>query len=151
MSMHDDPWLRWKNISTIRCVFHKYDLYGHVERRTFARAVWDQSWTLWPTLQRLCVVETTIAHQPGNSIPATKHGGGSIRLWGWFSSAAAVELNKGQICQGNQLDATKGFSWWGSSSRRMMTLYLQAELQWRALDQRNIRGLEWPSQSPTVY
>ena len=99
------------------------------------------------------------ARHPSNTIPTMKHGGGSIMLWGFFSVArtgryvriegAMNGAKYRQILEENPLQSTKDIA----PQRRFVFQQdndakqtAKATLEW--LQNKNVKVLEWPSQSP---
>ena len=105
--------------------------------------------------------ETNTAHHPKNPIPTVRHGGGSIKLWGCFSSAGTgalvrIEGKMGgakyrKIPEENVLpSAWKLKLGWKFTFQHDNDLKhtAKATLEW--LRNKNINVLKWPSQSPDL-
>ena len=108
------------HVTTISQALHKFGLYGRVARRKpllkkahiesrlrYAKnhsgdfeAMWQKAfWSdetkmelLDLNAKRYVWCKPNTAHHPKNTIPTVKHGGGSIMLWGCFSSAGTGAL-----------------------------------------------------------
>ena len=117
------------HVTTISQALHKSGLYGRVARRKpllkkahlesrlrYAKnhsgdseAMWQK--VLWSDETKMELFGLNAkryvwykpAHHPKNTIPTVKHGGGSIMLWGCFSSAGTGALVRieGKIDGGN--------------------------------------------------
>ena len=101
------------------------------------------------------------AHQPEHTIPTVKHGGGSIMLWGCFSSAGTGKLVRVDgkmdgakyraILEENLLEAAKDlrlgrrFTFQQDNNPKHTA---RATMEW--FRSKHIHVLEWPSQSPDL-
>ncbi|MGH0167546.1 UNVERIFIED_CONTAM: hypothetical protein FKN15_053097 [Acipenser sinensis] len=101
------------------------------------------------------------AHHPVNIIPTVKHGGGSIMLWGCFSSAGSGKLVRiegrmdgakyRRILKENLFESAKTlklgrkFTFQQDNDPKHKA---KATLEW--LKKKRINVLEWPSQSPDL-
>ncbi|MBN3280925.1 TCB1 transposase, partial [Polyodon spathula] len=100
-------------------------------------------------------------HLPVNTIPTVKHGGGSIMLWGCFSSAGTGKLVRiegkmdgakyRQILEENLFQSAKDlklgrkFTFQQDNDPKHKA---KATLEW--LKNKKVNVLEWPSQSPDL-
>ncbi|MGH0186727.1 UNVERIFIED_CONTAM: hypothetical protein FKN15_022402 [Acipenser sinensis] len=109
--------------------------------------------------QRYVWRKPNAAHHPVNTVPAVKHGGGSIMLWGCFSSAGTGTLVRvegrmdgakyRQILQENLLESAKTLKLGKKFTfQQDSDLNHEATLEW--LNKKRIHVLEWPSQSPDL-
>uniref|UniRef100_A0AAR2K3W5 Tc1-like transposase DDE domain-containing protein n=1 Tax=Pygocentrus nattereri TaxID=42514 RepID=A0AAR2K3W5_PYGNA len=101
------------------------------------------------------------AHHSENTIPTVKYGGGSIMLWGCFSSAGTGKLVKVDgkmdgakyraILEENLLESAKDlrlgrrFTFQQDNDPKHKA---RATMEW--FKKKNIHVLEWPSQSPDL-
>ena len=99
------------------------------------------------------------AHHPVNTIPTVKHGGGSIMLWGCFSSAGTGKLVRIEgtmdgakyrgILDENLLESAmnlklgRRFTFQQDNDPKHKA---KTTLEW--LNKKNINNIEWLSQSP---
>ena len=169
-----------KNISR---ALHKSDLYGRVarrkpllkERHKKSRLQFDTAnmWkkVLWSdetkmelfglNAKRYVWRKTNTAHHPEHTIPTVKHGGGSIMLWGCFSSAGTGKLVRvdGKVDGAKYRAILEEILLEAAKHLRLGRRFIfqqdndpehkaRATMEW--LRSKNIHVLEWPSQSPDL-
>uniref|UniRef100_A0A669E9Q2 Tc1-like transposase DDE domain-containing protein n=1 Tax=Oreochromis niloticus TaxID=8128 RepID=A0A669E9Q2_ORENI len=119
-------------------------------------------WNFLAKMQNaMCGGKTNTAHHSEHTIPTVKYGGGSIMLWGCFSSAGTGKLVRVDgkmdgakyraILEENLLDSTKVLR----LGRRFIFQQdndpkhkARATMEW--FKTKHIHVLEWPSQSPDL-
>uniref|UniRef100_A0AAY5KGD4 Tc1-like transposase DDE domain-containing protein n=1 Tax=Esox lucius TaxID=8010 RepID=A0AAY5KGD4_ESOLU len=114
----------------------KIELYGHNHKRY-----------VWRRVNK--------AYSEKNTIPTVKHGGGSLMFWGCVSSKGMGNLVKLMACYqhtGRQFAffCTKllmGRSW---TFHHDNDIKHKAKLTLQWLQQKKVKVLEWPSQSPDL-
>lgn len=175
--------------TTISRTLHKSGLFGRVARRKpllkdrhkksrlqFARSHVGDTANMWKKVlwsdetkvelfglnaKRYVWRKTNTAHHPAHTIPTVKHGGGSIMLWGCFSSAGTGKLVRVDgkmdgakyraILEENLLEAAKDlrlgrrFTFQQDNDPKHTA---RATMEW--FRSKNIHVLEWPSQSPDL-
>ncbi|MBN3272188.1 TCB1 transposase, partial [Polyodon spathula] len=120
----------------------KIELFGHQGKRY----VWRKPNT---------------SHHPENTIPTVKHGGGSIMLWGCFSSAGTGKLVRieGMMDGAKYREILEGNLFQSSRDLRLGRRFTfqqdndpkhtaKATLEW--FKGKHLNVLEWPSQSPDL-
>ena len=175
--------------STISRSLHKAGLYGRVARKKpllkkpnlkarmeFVKKYVDDTADMWKKVlwsdetkielfglksKRYVWRKPKTAHYPVNTIPSVKHGGGSIMLWGCFSSAGTGKLVRiegrmdgakyRRILEENLFESAKTlklgrkFTFQQDNDPKHKA---KATLEW--LNKKRINVLEWPSQSPDL-
>uniref|UniRef100_A0AAR2IYW9 Transposase n=2 Tax=Pygocentrus nattereri TaxID=42514 RepID=A0AAR2IYW9_PYGNA len=175
--------------TTISRALHKCGLYGRVARRKpllkenhkksrlqFARSHVEDTANMWKKVlwsdetkielfghnaKRYAWRRNNTAHHSENTIPTVKYGGGSIMLWGCFSSAGTGKLVKVDgkmdgakyraILEENLLESAKDlrlgrrFTFQQDNDPKHKA---RATMEW--FKKKNIHVLEWPSQSPDL-
>ncbi|CAB1439250.1 unnamed protein product [Pleuronectes platessa] len=175
--------------TTISRLLHKSGLYGRVARRKpllkgihkksrleFARSHVGDTANMWKKVlwsdetkielfglnaKRYVWRKPNTAHHPEHTIPTVKHGGGSIMLWGCFSSAGTGKLVRiegkmdgakyREILEENLMQSAKDLR----LGRRFIFQQdndpkhtARATKEWFGL--KNVNVLKWPSQSPDL-
>ncbi|CAB1441192.1 unnamed protein product [Pleuronectes platessa] len=170
-------------------LLHKSGLYGRVARRKpllkgihkksrleFARSHVGDTANMWKKVlwsdetkielfglnaKRYVWRKPNTAHHPEHTIPTVKHGGGSIMLWGCFSSAGTGKLVRiegkmdgakyREILEENLMQSAKDLR----LGRRFIFQQdndpkhtARATKEWFGL--KNVNVLKWPSQSPDL-
>ena len=145
---------------TVSHALHISGCYGGVATREpslkHSHAVCAAIWGTQQTCGARCSGHT--AHHPEHTIPTLKHGGGSITLWGCFSSTGAGKLvwvdgkmngaNYRTILEENLLESAKDLRLGRSFTFQQdnkPTHTARATMEW--FRSKTIHVLEWPSQS----
>ena len=175
--------------TTITRTLHKAGLYGRVARRKpllkkthiksrldFAKRHVGDTANMWKKVlwsdetkielfglsaKRYVWRKANTAHHPENTIPTVKHGGGSIMLWGCFSSAGTGKLVRiegkmdgakyREILEENLFQSARDlglgrrFTFQQDNDPKHTA---KATLEW--FKNKNLNVLEWPSQSPDL-
>lgn len=117
---------------------------SHFSQRS---VIWSTVWSLHKDTEGSCnklaegsVVKVDLSntiHRPDDSIPTRKHGGGSILLCGWFSSAGTGELvEKSAKC------LKMGWKFMFQQDK------VKATMEWLAWNEVDV--LDWPCQRPDL-
>uniref|UniRef100_A0A803J7M7 Tc1-like transposase DDE domain-containing protein n=1 Tax=Xenopus tropicalis TaxID=8364 RepID=A0A803J7M7_XENTR len=118
-------------------------------------------WNFLAKMQNAVWRKTNTAHHSEHTIPAVKYGGGSIMLWGCFSSAGTGKLVRVDgkmdgakyraILEENLLESAKDlrlgrrFTFRQDNDPKHKA---RATMEW--FKTKHIHVLEWPSQSPDL-
>ena len=176
--------------TTISCVLQKSGLYGRVARRKpllkanhnkshleFATSHVGDKANMWKKVlwsdetkielfglnaKRYVWWKPNTAHHPEHTIPKVKHGGGSIMLWGCFSSAGTGKLVRIEgkmdgaryraILEENLMQSAKDlrlgqrFIFQQDNDHKHTA---RATMEW--FRSKHVNVLKWPSQSPDLY
>ncbi|KAG2466897.1 TCB1 transposase, partial [Polypterus senegalus] len=175
--------------TTISAAIHQLGLYGRVARRKpllhkrhmaahleFAKRHLKDSQTmrnkiLWSdetkielfgvnARRHICRKPGTTHHQ-ANTIPTVKHGGGSIKLWGYFSAAGTGRLVriKGKMTAAMYRDILDENLLQSALDLRLGRWFIfqqdndpkhTAKISKKGLQDNSVNVLEWPSQSPDL-
>ncbi|KAG2458981.1 TC1A transposase, partial [Polypterus senegalus] len=173
--------------TTISPALHKVGLYGRVARRKplftenhkkshlqFATSHVGDTANMWKKVlcsdelfgqnaKRYVWRKTNTAHHSEHTIPTVKYGGGSIMLWGCFSSAGTGKLVRDDgkmdgakyraILEENLLESAKDlrlgrrFTFQQDSNPKHKA---RATMEWFQTKHIHDDVLEWPSQSPDL-
>ncbi|MCJ8729688.1 hypothetical protein PDJAM_G00109390 [Pangasius djambal] len=172
------------HVKTISRILHTSGLWGRVARQkpfltkkniqdrlNFARAHLKSPKSMWENVlwsepfghnsKRYVWRKKNTAHHQKNTIPTVKHGGGSIMLWGCFSSAGTGALVKvEEIMNSSKYQSILAQNFQASARKLEMKknfifqhdtdpkLTSKSTKEW--LHQKKIKVLEWPSQSPDL-
>lgn len=175
--------------TTISRALHKVGLYGRVARRKallkenhkksrlqFATSHVGDTANMWKKVlwsdetkmelfgqnaKRYVWRKTNTAHHSEHTIPTVKHGGGSIMLWGCFSSAGTGKVVRVDgkmdgakyraILEESLLESAKDLrlGWRFTFQQDNDPKHeVRATMEW--LKTKHIHVLEWPSQSPDL-
>ena len=175
--------------TSISRTLHKSGLHGRVARRKpllkgghkksrlkFARSHMEDTATMWkkvlwsdetkielfgPNAKRYVWSKPNTAHRPECTIPSVKYGGGSIMLWGCFSSAGTGKIVRivgkmdgakyRDILEENLLESARElrlgrrFTFQQDNDPKHKA---KSTMEW--FKNKHINVLEWPSQSPDL-